>query len=172
LVLLLDTVGDGNWIRDSLALVGACLLVGMGAGQSIVGRVGVRRPLVLFDGVCGMCNRAVDFVLARDRADVFRFAALESAAGQAALARHGLSPDYSGSMVLIVGERCYRYSSASLEILRRLGLPWALLWPLVLIPPPLRDLVYDFVASRRYRWFGKLEACRVPTAEERGRFIG
>ena len=172
LVLLLDTVGDGGWIRDSLAMLGACILVGMGAGQSIVGRLGVRRPLVLFDGVCGMCNRAIDFVLARDRADVFRFAALQSAAGQAALARHGLSPDYSGSMVLIVGERCYRYSSASLEILRRLGLPWALLWPLVLIPPPLRDLVYDFVASRRYRWFGKLEACRVPTAEERGRFIG
>jgi len=187
LVLLLGTLGDGDWIRHALAMLAPCLLVGMAVSQWIVGQLGVgrrrrrlqaltsepgRHPLVLFDGVCGMCNRAVDFVLARDRADVFRFAALQSAAGQAALTRHGLSADYSDSMVLIVGERCYRYSSASLEILRRLGLPWALLWPLVLVPPPLRDLVYDFVAAHRYRWFGKLEACRVPTAEQRVRFLG
>ena len=187
LVLLLGTIGDGDRIRHSLAMLAPCILVGMAAGQSIVGKLGVGRrssrrdaltsaldghPLVLFDGVCGMCNRAVDFVLTRDRTAVFRFAALQSTAGQAALIRYGLSADYRDSMVLIVGERWYRYSSASLEILRWLGLPWALLWPLVLVPPPLRDLVYDFVASRRYRWFGKLEACRVPTAEERARFIG
>jgi hypothetical protein len=122
-VLTLGLFGDGDWIRHSLAVLGPCVVVGLGAGPAIVrwlglGGGGRRRdslaselgyhPLVLFDGVCGMCNRAVDFVLARDRADVFRFAALQSAAGQAALIRHGVSADYTDSMVLIAGERCYR----------------------------------------------------------------
>jgi len=127
--------------------------------------------VVLFDGLCGLCNHWVDFILARDRAGTFRFAALQSAAGQAALARHRLPSDYSDSMVLIAGGRCYRYSTAVLHILRRLGLPWAALGPLVLVPPPFRDLVYEHVATHRYRWFGKLDTCRVPTAAERERFV-
>ena len=186
LVLLLSPLGDGDWLRHSLAIVAPCALVAIVAGPAVLRMVGgtTRRllgrkavssldphPLILFDGVCGMCNRAVDWVLARDRAAVFRFAPLQSAGGQAALTRYQLPADYTDSIVVIAGGHCYRYSSASLEIVRRLGPPWALLWPLVLIPPPVRDLVYDFVAARRYRWFGKLETCRLPTLEERARFI-
>jgi predicted DCC family thiol-disulfide oxidoreductase YuxK len=186
LVLLLSPLGDGDWLRHSLAILAPCALVAIVAGHAVLRTVGgtTRRllgwvsgsplnphPLILFDGVCGMCNRAVDWVLARDRAARFRFAPLQSVGGQAALTRYHLPVDYTDSIVLIAGDRCYRYSSASLEIMRRLGPPWAFLWPLVLIPPPVRDLVYDFIAARRYRWFGKLEACRLPTPEERARFI-
>ena len=89
-----------------------------------------------FDGGCGLGSRAVDFVLAHDRSAVFRFAALQSTAGQAALARHRLPSDRSDSMALLADGRCYRDSTAVLEILRRLGWPWALPWPLVLVPPP------------------------------------
>jgi len=176
-VLLLGSVG-GHVSRDSLAMLAPCVLVALAAGRSVVERIaGVRsrepfaHPVLLFDGVCGLCSRAVDFVLAHDRGAVFRFAALQSAAWQAALARHRLPSDYSDSMVVIDGGRCYRYSTAVLHILRRLGMPWAALWPLVLVPPPFRDLLYEHVAARRYRWFGKLDTCRVPTAAERERFV-
>jgi predicted DCC family thiol-disulfide oxidoreductase YuxK len=176
-VLLLGSVG-GNVGRQSLAMLLPCVLVALAAGRSVVERIADARsrepsahPVLLFDGVCGLCSRAVDFVLAHDRRAVFRFAALQSAAGQAALARHRLPSDYSDSMVLIAGGRCYRYSTAVLLILRRLGLPWAALWPLVLVPPPFRDMVYEHVAAHRYRWFGKLDTCRVPTAAERERFV-
>jgi predicted DCC family thiol-disulfide oxidoreductase YuxK len=177
-VLLLGTVGDGRVIRDSLVMLGTGVLVALAAGRAAVEHLAAARSrdpsahaVLLFDGVCGLCNRAVDFVLAHDRAAVFRFAALQSPAGQAALARHRLPSDYADSMVLIVGGRCYRYSTAALQILRRLGLPWAALWPLILVPPPLRDLVYDLIAARRYRWFGKLATCRLPAVGERERFI-
>ena len=177
----LRPIVDIDRVRFSLAMLAAVGVVVFAAGRAIVERrardgaeapTGLdRHPLVLFDGVCGMCNRTVDFVLARDRAARFRFAALQSAAGQAALARHRLPPDYSDSMVLIAGGRCHRYSTAALEIVRRLGLPWSILWALAVVPPPLRDVVYDFVAARRYRWFGKLDTCRLPTAAERERFL-
>ena len=177
----LRPIVDIDRVRFSLAMLAAVGVVVFAAGRAIVERrardgaeapTGLdRHPLVLFDGVCGMCNRTVDFVLARDRAARFRFAALQSAAGQAALARHRLPPDYSDSMVLIAGGRCHRHSTAALEIVRRLGLPWSILWALAVVPPPLRDVVYDFVAARRYRWFGKLDTCRLPTAAERERFL-
>jgi predicted DCC family thiol-disulfide oxidoreductase YuxK/uncharacterized membrane protein YphA (DoxX/SURF4 family) len=177
-VLVLRTVSRGRVSRHSLAMLAPCVFVALAAGRSVVEHFAGARsrepsahPVLLFDGVCGLCSRAVDFVLAHDRRAVFRFAALQSAAGQAALARHGLPPDYSDSMVLIANGRCHRYSTAVLEILRRLGQPWALLWSLALVPPPVRDLVYDFVAARRYRWFGKLGQCRLPTAAERERFM-
>lgn len=177
-VLILRAVSQGRVTRHSLVMLVPAVLVALAAGRSLVERIARARardpsahPVLLFDGVCGLCSRAVDFVLAHDRRAVVRFAALQSTAGQAALARHGLPSDYTDSMALIADGRCYRYSTAVLEILRRLGWPWALLWPLVLVPPPFRDLVYEHVAARRYRWFGKLDACRLPTAAERERFV-
>ena len=177
-------VVDIDRVRFSMAMLAAGAVVAFAAGRAVVERWLSRgldagesapgldcHPLVLFDGVCGMCNRTVDFVLAHDRGAVFRFAALQSTAGQAALARHRLPPDYSDSIVLIVGGRYYRYSTAALEIVRRLGPPWSMLWALAVVPPPIRDVVYDFVTARRYRWFGKLDQCRLPTAAERERFV-
>lgn len=128
-------------------------------------------PLILFDGVCNLCNGAVQFVLRRDRALRFRFASLQSAAGKAELARAGVAGNVPDSIVLIAGGRVRVKSAAALAIARGLRLPWPLLSLFWLVPYPLRDLVYDWVAKNRYRWFGKRDECWVPTKDLRARFL-
>jgi predicted DCC family thiol-disulfide oxidoreductase YuxK len=128
-------------------------------------------PVILFDGVCGLCNRWVSFVLQRDESGTFRFAALQSEAGGALLRSHGLPPDQLETVVLIAEERAYTRSAAVIEILRRLGFPWSLAVIGAVFPSGLRDGLYDFVARNRYRWFGRTETCRIPTAGERKRFL-
>jgi predicted DCC family thiol-disulfide oxidoreductase YuxK/uncharacterized membrane protein YphA (DoxX/SURF4 family) len=184
----LRAFGLDPWIVDSLLMVlatalGIAYLIGVAAGWWTRSRPGSRaarpldqlssadRPLVLFDGRCGLCNRWVDFVLARDRQKVFTFAPLQSSLGEAMLARHGLPVGDGESIVLVRAARVARWSTATLEILRRLAWPWPLLYVLVLIPPPMRDTVYDFVGRRRFRWFGQLDSCRAPTAAEQHRFV-
>lgn len=135
-------------------------------------------PIIFFDGVCGLCDRFVDFVIARDRKGVFRFAPLQ---GETAAARFGSqgpqrsqgshSTDAPSTVLLAEGPVLKARSDATLRILARLGGPWRLAGLLLLIPRTLRDGAYDFVAARRYRWFGKKESCRMPTPEERGRFL-
>jgi predicted DCC family thiol-disulfide oxidoreductase YuxK len=128
-------------------------------------------PVVLFDGVCGLCNRFVDFALRRDRAGRLRFAALQSPPGRALLAGAGLDPEALDSVVLVRGGRVYRESAAALRVLAELGLPWSLAAAGLAVPAPLRDAVYRFVARRRYAWFGRRDGCRVPTPAERARFL-
>jgi predicted DCC family thiol-disulfide oxidoreductase YuxK len=128
-------------------------------------------PVILFDGVCGLCDRWVSFVLERDKRSAFRFAALQSEAGGALLRSHGLPADQLDSVVLIVGGRAYLKSAAILEILKRLGFPWSLASAGAAVPGGLRDALYDFVATNRYRWFGRTETCRLPTPAERSRFL-
>jgi predicted DCC family thiol-disulfide oxidoreductase YuxK len=139
--------------------------------------------LVLFDGVCGFCNAAVRFIARRDRRGRFAFAALDSAAGRAALARAGAGarrpsarvPTESSapaSLVLVEPDgRVLERSAAALRIARGLAFPWPLAWILVLVPRPLRDAAYDAFARRRYRWFGRLDACPLPPPELRDRFL-
>lgn len=130
------------------------------------------RPLVLFDGVCNVCNGIVRFVIARDAAPGrVRFAALQSDAGQALLRRHGLPTDDFESFVFVEGDRAFRRSTAALRLFRLLGFPWSLLWLLVVVPAPVRDAVYDWFARRRYGWFGKRDQCMVPTPDVRARFL-
>jgi predicted DCC family thiol-disulfide oxidoreductase YuxK/uncharacterized membrane protein YphA (DoxX/SURF4 family) len=184
----LRAVGLDPWIVDSLVMslatgFGITYLIGVLAGWWTRSRPGSRtarqldqlsspdRPLVLFDGRCGLCSRWVDFILARDRMAVFRFAPLQSSLGEGLLARHRSPAGDRESIVLVSGARVERYSTATLEILRRLPWPWPLLYGFLLIPPPLRDTVYDFVARRRFRWFGQLDTCRVPTPAEQDRFL-
>jgi predicted DCC family thiol-disulfide oxidoreductase YuxK len=128
-------------------------------------------PIVLFDGVCQFCNAGVNFLIDHDRAARFRFAPLQSAAGQALLRRFHLPTDDFNTFVLIEGERYYTRSTAALRIATLLGGWWSLLQTLLLVPPLLRDAAYDLVARHRYRWFGRLDACRVPTPELRRRFL-
>lgn len=128
-------------------------------------------PLILFDGVCNLCSGAVQFVLRRDRAARFRFASLQSAAGQRELARAGVLGKVPDSIVLLAGGRVRVKSAAALAIARGLRFPWPLLSVFWLVPFPLRDLVYDWIARNRYRWFGKRDECWVPTAELRSRFL-
>jgi predicted DCC family thiol-disulfide oxidoreductase YuxK len=131
------------------------------------------RPVVMFDGVCNLCNGAVRFVIDRDPAGVFRFAALQSDAGRALLARLGvqLAPGDPETIVLVEGGRVYERSDAAVRIARRLAGPWRLFALLAIVPRRLRDAVYRFVARHRYRWFGRTAECRVPTPALRARFL-
>lgn len=128
-------------------------------------------PLVLFDGDCNLCNGTVQFLLRRDRRARLRFASLQSAAGRAALAAAGASAALPDSIVLVHGGRVRVKSAAALAIARWLPLPWPVLSIAWLVPYPLRDLVYDWIARNRYRWFGRQQQCWVPTAELRARFL-
>jgi predicted DCC family thiol-disulfide oxidoreductase YuxK len=130
----------------------------------------VLHPVIFFDGVCGLCNRFVDFVLRRDPGGLFRFSPL-----QGETAAEQLTPaDITDlkTMVVVDGDQTYRKSAAVIRVLQRLGGFWhvasALFW---LAPRPLRDLGYSWIANNRYAIFGKKETCRMPSADERARFL-
>ena len=127
--------------------------------------------LVLFDGVCNMCNSSVNFIIDRDPNAYFKFAALQDEAVKPLLARYNLSLDYADSVVLIEDGVCYRESTAALRVARRLKGGWPLFYGFMIIPRPLRDIVYGWIARNRYRWFGKRDTCRIPTPELRARFL-
>jgi predicted DCC family thiol-disulfide oxidoreductase YuxK len=131
------------------------------------------RAYVLFDGVCNLCDASVLFIIDRDPAGHFAFAPLQSAEAEQLLAERGEAGAGAAlsSLLLVEGERVYRRSTAALRIARRLSGAWPLLYAFVVVPRPVRDAVYDWVARNRYRWFGRQEACRIPTPELRGRFL-
>lgn len=132
--------------------------------------------LVLYDGVCALCNRLVRFLLARDRRDRYRFAPLQSELGRRFVARHGGDPDELSTVYLIAspgaeGERAYLRGRAALLSLAGLGGPWALARLAAALPRPLLDLGYRAVARRRYRLFGRYDSCPLPAPEHRHKFI-
>lgn len=129
------------------------------------------KAVILFDGVCNMCNTSVNYVIDHDPAARFRFASLQSEAGTALARDHGIDASALSSMVLIEDGRAYLRSTAVLRICRRLRGPAKLLWPLIIVPGPLRDLGYRLIGKNRYRLFGKREACRLPTEADRERFL-
>jgi predicted DCC family thiol-disulfide oxidoreductase YuxK len=130
------------------------------------------RPLILFDGVCNFCNASVAFIIKRDPEGVFKFAPLQSDAGQVLLRKFSLSTTDLDTMVLIEDDRAFTRSTAGLRIARHLKWPWPLSYAFIAVPKFLRDAVYRFIARNRYKWWGKRDACMVPTAEERERFLG
>lgn len=127
--------------------------------------------IVLFDGVCNLCNHSVHFIIDRDPHQQFRFASLQSDHGRQLLEHHGLPAEQLDSIVLIEAGRAYLRSSAALRIARRLKWPWKIFYLGVVIPRPIRDAIYRWIAANRYRWFGKEETCRIPTPELRSRFL-
>lgn len=130
--------------------------------------------IILFDGVCNLCSRSVRFVIARDPNAHFRFAALQSDTARRICAERGIpvpttrEPD---SIVVIADGRPLERSDAALAIAARLPFPWTLLCAFRVIPRGLRDWLYRLIARNRYRWFGRTDACMMPTAEIRSRFI-
>lgn len=131
--------------------------------------------LVLFDGVCGLCDASVQFLLRRDRRQRLIFAPLQGATAAEVLQRSGLMEE-AQSVVLVLdyatsAESVHVKSQAVLLALRELGGLWALLSGLRLVPRPMRDVVYDWVVRHRYRWFGRFDACKVPAPEVAGRFL-
>lgn len=130
------------------------------------------KKIILFDGVCNLCNNAVTFIIERDKKDIFRFASLQSETGKKLIAERGLDPNELDSIVLIEpGVAYYRKSTAALEISRDLSGGYSLLKNFLFIPDGLRDAVYDFVANNRYKWYGKKESCMIPTPELKSKFL-
>jgi predicted DCC family thiol-disulfide oxidoreductase YuxK len=127
--------------------------------------------VVLFDGMCNLCNGFVRFVIARDPAGRFQFAPLQSEIAGRLIRQAGGTGPATESIVLIDAEGMHTRSSAALRIARRLAFPWPIAFALAAIPRPVRDWAYDAVAARRYRWFGRREVCMRPTPELRARFL-
>ena len=127
--------------------------------------------MLLFEGVCNLCNASVQWILKRDRKGVFKFAALQSDTGQMLLRQFGFSEKNFDTVVLVTDGRIFTRSDAALEIVQRIGGVWSLLAVFKIIPRSIRDTIYDWVARNRYRWFGKKEECMLPRPEWRERFV-
>lgn len=130
-----------------------------------------QHPILLFDGVCNLCNGFVQFVILRDPKAVFRFAPLQSKIGQQLASQAGFPIDELSTVILYDQGTFYTHSDVALEVVRRLPGLWSLLYGLNVIPKSIRDNIYNWVARNRYRWFGKRESCMVPTPEIRARFL-
>ncbi len=127
--------------------------------------------VVLFDGVCNLCNSSVQFVLKRDSKGVFKFASLQSEYGQDVLSKYGLPTDDYNSFVLVEGDRVFTRSTAALRVARHLDGLWKVLYGFIIIPASIRDAVYGVIARNRYRMFGKRDACMIPQPEWKSRFL-
>ncbi|MEX0275573.1 MAG: thiol-disulfide oxidoreductase DCC family protein [Flavobacteriaceae bacterium] len=130
------------------------------------------KQIILFDGVCNLCNGVVQLVIKKDTKDVFRFASLQSDIGQQLIKERHIDTAKVDSIILIQpGIAYYTKSSAALEIARHLGPFYRMFVVFKGLPRGIRDIVYDFTARNRYRWFGKKEQCMVPTPELRAKFL-
>jgi len=127
--------------------------------------------IVLFDGVCNFCNGAINFVIERDRAGYFKFAALQSDFGVELREKYNVSESDTDSVVVIENEKAYLHSTAALRIAKHLDGIWSWGYVFVIVPRPIRDWAYKTFAKYRYWLFGKQEACMLPTADVRTRFL-
>lgn len=127
--------------------------------------------IVIFDGECAFCDRSVKWIIHHDRAARLRFTPRQSAVGQELLAKHGLPPEGVDSMILIEGDRVSTHSTGVLRIAKLLPLPWKLGAANLLIPRFIRDFLYRAMAKRRYKVAGKVDACSIPTPEQRSRIL-
>ncbi|MGY8921520.1 MAG: thiol-disulfide oxidoreductase DCC family protein [Flavobacteriales bacterium] len=127
--------------------------------------------IILFDGVCNLCNGAVNFVIKRDPGNVFKFTPLQEKQGVLLLKKHAIDAQELDSIVLVENKKVYTKSSAALRIARKLSGLWPLFFVLLIIPSFIRDGVYDFIAKNRYKWFGKKEQCMIPTPGLREKFL-
>lgn len=127
--------------------------------------------IVVFDGHCLLCNGWVQFLLRHDRRGAIRFASMQGDTGRALLAKAGLSVDNLQTLLLVDGERSWQHTAAILRIVHALGWPWRLAWVGWLVPAPLRDAAYRFIARHRYRIFGRSDTCLMPRPDVAARFL-
>lgn len=128
--------------------------------------------IILFDGVCNLCNGAVQFVIKRDKKNLFRFAALQSEVGKRLISERNIDTGAIDSIILIEpGVAYYTKSTAALKIAEDLKGIWSLSSIFLWLPESLRNIVYDFIAKNRYKWYGKKDQCMVPTPELRDKFL-
>ncbi|MEP7278397.1 MAG: thiol-disulfide oxidoreductase DCC family protein [Bacteroidota bacterium] len=131
----------------------------------------IDKKIVLFDGICNLCNGAVQFILKRDKKNRFLFGALQGNAGQQYIADFKLPAPSFHSFILVENGRVYTRSTAVLRVLKRLGGAWPLLYAFIIVPPFIRDGLYRLIAKNRYKWFGKKDQCRVPAPAEKEKFL-
>lgn len=129
------------------------------------------KQIILFDGKCNLCSRAVDFIMKKDSGNIFLFAANQSESGKRILSRFGRDGSEIFSVCLIDKGNIYEKSTAVLYILKHLPFPWWLIFCFVIVPRPVRDFFYDRIARNRYRWFGRREMRRIPDEKEKSRFL-
>ena len=129
------------------------------------------KKIILFDGVCNLCNGAITFIIQRDKKDVFRYAALQSDIGRQLAQEHNIDLEKVDSIILVDNDKAYLKSTAALRIARHLRGGWPLLSIFLILPAFIRNWVYDFIARNRYTWFGKKEACMIPTPELKSKFL-
>jgi|SRR6476469_2247654 len=131
----------------------------------------MKNRVILFDGVCNLCDSAVQFVIKHDHHNTFKFAALQSDYAKQILANQPINLAALSSMVLIDDDKVYTKSSAALRIAKYLNNGLPLLYTFIIIPSFLRDFVYDFIAKNRYKWFGEKDQCMIPTPDLKSRFL-
>lgn len=130
------------------------------------------KQLILFDGVCNLCNASVNYVIKHDKKDVFRFAALQSEIGQHIVGEYNIDTSKIDSIILFSEEQKLSYkSTAALKIAKQLGFPRNLVLVFIFVPVFIRNWVYDYIAKNRYKWFGKRDTCRVSTPELQNKFL-
>ena len=129
------------------------------------------KPVILFDGVCNLCNNSVQFILKRDKRNQFLFGSLQGDYGQALMKKLEMPSDHLHSFLLQENDKVYTRSTAALRVLKILGGKWRLLYSFIIVPEFIRDGIYRFIAQNRYRWFGKRDECWIPDAKWKDRFL-
>jgi predicted DCC family thiol-disulfide oxidoreductase YuxK len=130
------------------------------------------KKIILFDGVCNLCDATVQFLIKRDKKDIFRFVALQSQLGQEIVKYIGIDTSKTDSIILYEPGKAYYYKArAALEIASEIGGFYSLLSVFKILPNSLNNSVYDYVARNRYKWYGKKDACMLPTPEMKAKFL-
>lgn len=127
--------------------------------------------ILLFDGVCNLCNSSVLFVIKHDKNKLVKYASIQSKKGKILMNKFGVNELYFGSLIFIDNDKVYLKSAGALRVTKYLNGWWPLLYGLIIIPKFVRNKVYDYIAKNRYQWFGKKESCMVPSIEIKSLFI-
>lgn len=128
-------------------------------------------PVVFFDGVCNLCNSTVQFIIRHDRNRIFLFCSLQSKKTEEIFNKLNFNFSKPETIILLDRNKLYSGSTAILKILRKMNCPYQIFFILIIIPKPFREIVYRYIAKRRYKWFGKRENCMLPDDELKNRFI-
>lgn len=129
------------------------------------------KSIIFFDGVCNLCNASIDFIIQRDKKDRFLVGALQDEWSKKVLSKYGVKRDYLDSLVLLENQEIFYKSTAALKIAKSLSGLWPVFYPLIVLPQEFRNVIYDWIATNRYRWFGKKSTCRLPSPEEKVKFL-
>ena len=127
--------------------------------------------IILFDGVCNLCNSSVNFIITHDPKNKFKFAALQSDVGASLIQKYGIDTSITDSIILIDNQKAFVKASAALRIAKYLNKGYPLLYGFIIIPNSIRNWVYDYIAKNRYKWYGKKDSCMIPTPELKEKFL-